>query len=295
MKLLKPNQEDYPSLLSKIDKPPDPLYCLGNLDSRIFKNCLAVVGSRKISDYGQQVVEKLLPEVVEADVTIVSGFMHGIDEMAHRVCLENRGKTIAVLGCGIDLIRPTILRDLHQKILDGGGLIVSELEGEHPPFRWTFVRRNRIISGLSQATLVVEAGEESGSLGRSHRSIVPACARANDPIHILRQQVTGAHQGLGFPSDPVQVVFPVPIPFLDGQPWIAISFPVFSVPAEEEREAGETGGQLRGTRVDGSGIPSGVCAYRHTDIRQPNAGTLVEIAIQGGHKCRIFPKFLYRE
>jgi len=90
--------------------------------------------------------------------------MHGIDEMAHRTCLENKGKTIAVLGCGIDLIRPTILRDLHEKILESNGLVVSELEGEHPPFKWTFIRRNRIISGLSQATLIVEAGEESGSL-----------------------------------------------------------------------------------------------------------------------------------
>ena len=164
VKLLKLSQKNYPSLLSKIGKPPDPLYFLGDSDPKIFKNCLAVVGSRRISDYGKQAVEKLLPEVVEAGVTIVSGFMHGIDEMAHRVCLESGGGTIAVLGCGIDLIRPTVLKDLHEKILESNGLIVSELEGEHPPFRWTFVRRNRIISGLSQATLVVEAGEESGSL-----------------------------------------------------------------------------------------------------------------------------------
>jgi len=163
-KLLKLNQKNYPPLLSKIEKPPDPLHYLGDLDPKVFKNCLAVVGSRRISDYGKQAVEKLLPEVVEAGVTIVSGFMHGIDEMAHRVCLESGGGTIAVLGCGIDLIRPTVLKDLHEKILESNGLIVSELEGEHPPFRWTFVRRNRIISGLSQATLVVEAGEESGSL-----------------------------------------------------------------------------------------------------------------------------------
>ena len=164
VKLLKLNQRGYPSSLSKIEKPPDPLYCLGDPDFKIFNHCLAVVGSRKMSDYGRQAIEKLLPEVVEAGVTIVSGFMHGIDETAHRVCLESKGRTIAVLGCGIDLVRPTVLKDLHEKILAGGGLIVSELEGEHPPFRWTFVRRNRIISGLSQATLVVEAGEESGSL-----------------------------------------------------------------------------------------------------------------------------------
>jgi DNA processing protein len=164
VKLLKPGQSDYSRLLSKINDPPDPLYYLGNLNPLIFKNCLAVVGSRKMSGYGQQVVEKILPGVVEAGVTIVSGFIYGIDETAHRVCLENEGKTIAVLGCGIDLIRPTALKNLHQKILENDGLIVSELEGAHPPFRWTFVRRNRIISGLSKAVLVVEAGEESGSL-----------------------------------------------------------------------------------------------------------------------------------
>ena len=163
-KLLKLNQKSYPQLLAKINKPPDPLYCLGNSDPAIFKNCLAVVGSRKMTDYGQQVIEKILPEIVEAGVTIVSGFMYGVDETAHLVCLENQGKTIAVLGCGINLIRPTTLKNLHQKILANNGLILSELTGEHPPFRWTFVRRNRIISGLSKATLIVEASEESGSL-----------------------------------------------------------------------------------------------------------------------------------
>lgn len=164
MPVLSLKNKSYPPLLAKIKKPPQKLYYQGNLDKSIFNNCLAVVGTRKMTDYGEEMVERLVGPAAQAGITIVSGFMYGVDAVAHKVCLENRGRTIAVLGCGIDLVRPVMHKDMHKKILESNGLIVSELEGEHPPFRWTFVRRNRIISGLSKAVLIIEAGEKSGAL-----------------------------------------------------------------------------------------------------------------------------------
>lgn len=164
IKKIKFGQKNYPQLLAKIKDPPETLYYQTDWDNSIFKNCLAVVGTRRMSDYGEEMVERLVGPVAQAGITIVSGFMYGIDAQAHQVCLENNGQTIAVLGCGIDLIRPVSHRDLHEKIIENHGLILSELPGEHPPARWTFVRRNRIISGLSQAVLVIEAGKGSGAL-----------------------------------------------------------------------------------------------------------------------------------
>ncbi|MFH1561136.1 MAG: DNA-processing protein DprA [Patescibacteria group bacterium] len=164
------SDKTYPRLLSKIKNPPETLYYLGDWDQKIFENCLAVVGTRKITDYGREMVDRLVLPLASAGVTIVSGFMYGVDASAHWACLDSGGRTIAILGCGIDLIRPTIHRDLHQRILQNKGLVISEYQGDHPSFRWTFVRRNRIVSGISKAVLVVEAGEKSGAL------ITAACA-----------------------------------------------------------------------------------------------------------------------
>lgn len=163
-KFLKLGQKDYPKRLADIKKPPEKLFYQGDLDPTIFDKCLAVVGTRQMTDYGKEVADKFVRPVAQAGVTIVSGFMYGIDAAAHRACLEVGGRTIAVLGCGIDIIRPKRHADLKKKIIAGGGLMISELPADHPAFRWTFVKRNRIISGLSQAVMVVEAPKKSGSL-----------------------------------------------------------------------------------------------------------------------------------
>jgi len=163
-KFLKLGQKNYPQRLADIKKPPEKLFYEGDLNSSIFTQCLGVVGTRQMTDYGQEVADKLIRPVAKAGITIVSGFMYGIDAAAHRACLEVGGKTIAVLGCGIDIVRPKRHLELKQRIIDSGGLMVSELPDDHPAFRWTFVKRNRIISGLSQAVLVIEAPKKSGSL-----------------------------------------------------------------------------------------------------------------------------------
>lgn len=159
------NIEDfkYPKLLRNIPNPPKRIFFKGKLDSKIFENCLAVVGSRKMSFYGKKATKEIL-STVSSEVTVVSGFMYGIDAEAHRQAIKLGLKTIAVMPCGIDYIHPEDQRDLYNDILSSGGLIISELGGDTLPKVWTYPRRNRIVAGISKAVLVVEAAIKSGSL-----------------------------------------------------------------------------------------------------------------------------------
>jgi DNA processing protein len=157
--------EKYPELLRKIGREaPRRLYSKGEWDSEIFKNCLAVVGSRKLTNYGRKITEQLVAEIAAVGVTIVSGFMYGGDEAAHKATIEVGGRTIAVLPCGINIIHPEYQEELYNEILKNKGLIISEFEGNFPPANWTYPKRNRIVAGLSKAILIVEAGLNSGTL-----------------------------------------------------------------------------------------------------------------------------------
>jgi DNA processing protein len=164
MKTVNVGNSAYPDLLKEIKSRPDKLYYKGNWSREIFKNCLTVVGSRQITTYGRQIINKLVPEIASAGITIVSGFMYGVDAQAHRAALLGGGKTIAVMPCGIDRIHPEYQDKLYNQILEEKGLIISETKGTAMPALWSYPRRNRIVAGLSQATLVVEAGLGSGSL-----------------------------------------------------------------------------------------------------------------------------------
>lgn len=165
LKVLTINDQAYPKLLKQIYDPPFILYYRGRLEA-LNGFLLAVVGARKYSAYGRQVAEKLVKELSLNNLTIVSGLALGIDALAHAAALEAGGNTIAVLGSGLDRqnIYPSQNRYLADKIETRGGLILSE----HPigtlPLKHHFPQRNRIISGLSSATLVIEAGEKSGAL-----------------------------------------------------------------------------------------------------------------------------------
>lgn len=159
------NDPRYPKLLKQIGKDtPKQLYYRGNWDEKIFENCLAVVGSRRMTSYGKQITNKLISEIAGAGITIVSGFMYGIDAAAHKTALDIGGRTIAVMPCGIERIHPEYQTKLYRDILENDGLIISEFEGDFLPAFWTYPKRNRIIAGLSKATMVVEAGLKSGSL-----------------------------------------------------------------------------------------------------------------------------------
>lgn len=154
---------EYPLLLKKIPDPPKRLYYKGNFCREIFENCVAVVGSRRMSIYGKKVIEHLF-STVNKSVVIVSGFMSGVDAEAHRQALSFGMRTIAVMPCGIDYIHPEDQVDLYEEILDSGGLVISEFEEEFKPKIWTYPKRNRIVAGLSKAVVVIEASSNSGSL-----------------------------------------------------------------------------------------------------------------------------------
>lgn len=164
MQVISQESQDYPVLLKQLSDAPEQLYVKGNFTSEIFQHCLAVVGSRKMTEYGKRVTNFLVQKLSNLGITIVSGFMYGIDAEAHKSALSVGGKTIAVMPCGIDVICPDSQERLYGEIIEKGGLIVSEYPGDTEPKVWTFPRRNRIVAGLCQATLVVEAGEKSGSL-----------------------------------------------------------------------------------------------------------------------------------
>ncbi|MDO8486516.1 MAG: DNA-processing protein DprA [Candidatus Staskawiczbacteria bacterium] len=155
----------YPKLLKDIGKEaPEKIYYKGDWDEDIFKNCLAVVGSRRLTSYGRKITEQLVTEIAASGVTIVSGFMYGGDEAAHSATVRVGGRTIAVMPCGIDIIHPEYQEKLYNQILENNGLIISEFEGKFPPAPWTYPKRNRIVAGLSKTILVVEAGLNSGTL-----------------------------------------------------------------------------------------------------------------------------------
>ena len=157
--------EDFPKSLLQAKNCPKKLYYRGTWNQEIFDNTLAMVGSRRMSRYGQNTVLKFMPDLVAAKVTIISGFMYGIDSMAHDSCLKLGGKTIAVLGGGLAAMRNSTNEKLYDEILNNNGLIVSEYPDDFKGTLWTFPQRNRIVAGLAtRGTLVIEAGLKSGSL-----------------------------------------------------------------------------------------------------------------------------------
>jgi DNA processing protein len=161
-KIITINDENYPKRLKEIFDPPIVLYVLGELDD--YSNIsFSVVGTRKPTVYGRIVTEKIVSELVKKGITIVSGLARGIDILAHTYALKSKGKTIAVLGSGINIIYPPEHKNIANEIIKNGA-IISEFPIDTQPERYNFPRRNRIISGISLGTLVVEAKEKSGAL-----------------------------------------------------------------------------------------------------------------------------------
>ena len=165
IKVVTSDDNFYPKLLSEIHKPPFLLYYKGNFEQKD-EFSLAVVGTRKHTHYGKQATEHIVRDLTLNGLTIVSGLALGIDTIAHLTTVNAGGRTIAVLGSGIDnqSIYPSVNRYLADKIIDSGGAIISEFPPGTLPLKYNFPQRNRIISGLSLGTLVIEAGEKSGAL-----------------------------------------------------------------------------------------------------------------------------------
>jgi DNA processing protein len=156
----------YPRLLKEINDPAHTLFVRGSLDSLTTSPALAIVGTRKLTMYGRQITDALTTDLTKHGLVIVSGLALGIDGVAHEAALRNHGKTIAVLGSGVDTshIYPSSHRQLAEKIISSGGAIVSEYPPGFMPTNYSFPARNRIIAGLTLGTLVTEAPLESGAL-----------------------------------------------------------------------------------------------------------------------------------
>lgn len=153
---------NYPALLGEIPDPPPVLYILGN-PKILETKCIGVVGTRKITSYGREVTEYLTKELVSQNLTIVSGMARGVDSVAHKTALDQKGQTVAVLGSGVDIVYPPENFELHRQIAKSGA-VVSEMPLGHWASRGVFPARNRIISGLSLGIVVTEGDKDSGSL-----------------------------------------------------------------------------------------------------------------------------------
>lgn len=149
--------------LSDLPNPPKQLFFIGKPIRSLFDNCVAIVGSRQVTEYGKRVIEMLVPKLVFEKKTIVSGFMRGVDQYVHRTTIENDGKTIAVLGWGIDTILSPEDKKLADAIVSHDGILMSEWQTQRPTL-WTFPVRNRIVAALSTEVYIIEAGLKSGSL-----------------------------------------------------------------------------------------------------------------------------------
>lgn len=158
------DDEEYPSLLRGIENPPIVLFCAGSLAELDSLITLSVVGARNVSPYGVNVTRRMIEPLAKLGVVITSGMAVGSDAEAHKACLAAGGRTIGVLGCGILVNYPADNAQLKRDIIANGGALISELLPYTKTFGSYFPTRNRIIAGLSLGTLVVEAGEKSGSL-----------------------------------------------------------------------------------------------------------------------------------
>ena len=168
LKIITINEKEYPKRLLNIYDPPKVLYYVGN--KIVEEPSIAVVGSRKMTSYGKWATEKIVKELSELGVTIISGLALGIDTIAHKTTLDNDGKTVGVIGNGLDHIYPKKNKGLYQEIPKKGTIITEYFFGAQP-LPHHFPHRNRIISGLASGVLVIEAKKKSGSLITGHHAL----------------------------------------------------------------------------------------------------------------------------
>ena len=174
IKIITWHDQEYPRLLLEIHAPPPLLYYIGDINTLSPKrDFLAVVGSREHSAYANKIVSELIKPLIKEKIIIVSGLAYGVDTLAHQETLLNQGQTIAVLGCGLsaDIIYPYNNRRLAEEIINNNGLLLSEFPPKTEPLKMNFPQRNRIISGLCQATLVIESKNKSGSLITAYQAL----------------------------------------------------------------------------------------------------------------------------
>jgi DNA processing protein len=192
IELLTWEDEAYPARLKEIDQPPPILYVRGTLTPEDAW-AIAVVGTRRVTAYGRQVSEDLAGSLAANGITVVSGLARGVDAIAHQAALKAGGRTIAVLGCGVDRIYPPEHAQLAAKIMENGALVSDYAPGTGPEAA-NFPPRNRIISGLSLGTVVVEAGETSGALITAQFAVDQGREVFAVPGNILAPQSKGTNR-----------------------------------------------------------------------------------------------------
>lgn len=153
----------FPPLLKQIHEPPMMLFFQGVLDESWWGLPVAVVGSRHMTEYGRMATNSLVAELVDLGATIISGGMYGVDLEAHQTAIKHQGKTVILLGHGFGHVYPDWIQPKHQAILEGGGVIMSQFAPLTAPSKGSFVARNRLVAGMSQTVLVVEAAIKSGT------------------------------------------------------------------------------------------------------------------------------------
>jgi len=167
---ISPDKHNYLQILTNLAKVPDPLYYIGTLpDVRV--PSVAIVGTRKPTHYGKEVTEMLAGDLARRGVIIISGLALGVDSLAHRATLEAKGTTLAILGNGLPEIYPATHKNLASEIVASGGAIISEYEPHEQAKSWTFLERNRIVSGLADAIIITEAASRSGTLNTAMHAL----------------------------------------------------------------------------------------------------------------------------
>ncbi len=197
------HDENYPELLKKIYSPPVLLFVKGKTGP-VREDCLAVVGTRAVTAYGKRVTMNLTENLVQHGITIVSGLARGVDTIAHETALKSGGRTIAVLGCGLDRIYPAENKGLAQDIVAREGLLVSEFPFGTRPEAGNFPQRNRVISGLSHGTIVVEAGDKSGAMLTAMNAIDQNREVFAVPGRIYDKQSVGTNRLIAHGAIPVK-------------------------------------------------------------------------------------------
>jgi len=182
----------FPKRLLEIPKPPEFLHALGSIDT-LLSPSLAIVGARKATPYGLSCAKHFARLAALCGITVISGGAVGCDQAAHKGALEVGGRTVVVLGCGADVVYPVKGEKLFYQVLEEEGTIISEAPWGSPPTKWGFKKRNRIIAGMAQATLIVEAGLPSGTFSTADATLEQGKEVLAVPGSIFAKESKGAN------------------------------------------------------------------------------------------------------
>lgn len=240
--------EGYPEALMTMQSPPKRLFVVGDIDA--LQDGLAVVGARMATPYGLSCARTFAKLAAGAGVCVVSGGARGCDAQAHRGALEAGGRTVVVLGSGCDELYPAEHYALFQDVIDAGGAVISEQEWGFPPMRYAFRARNRIIAGLSRATLVVEAGMPSGTFSTADAAL----AAGRDVLAVPGAITSKTSRGCN------RLIAQGAVPIVDDESFRDVLFGTFGILKQEVAPASAVDGGAPGGKDEDGGSPSDAAA-----------------------------------